>query len=192
MTKDNFTEKISLWLDNELSPTEVAELQAHLADCPVCHQTYQAMQQVDHLFRMVAKQMVAPSPGFTQRFETRLAGHRVAKPWQIWLTLGALLLGTLFLFGLAGLLGGLTLVSVSVSVINVGWFYQWLVTFMESVDTLCFFLNVGALFLKASFLTMQQPIFWGCLLIGIIITWLWARLMRALAQRSAPIVNLIF
>ena len=36
MTHNKYTEQISMWLDNELSPDEVNELQNHLAECSGC------------------------------------------------------------------------------------------------------------------------------------------------------------
>lgn len=191
MMKDTFTEKISLWLDDELSPVEVTELQTHLASCPACRQTYEAMQHVDRLLRTAAGVMVAPHPGFPQRFEARLARHHSPKPWQIWLTLGALLVGTLLFFGAWGVVGGLTLLSISASVLDVGLFYQWLVVFIESVDSLRVFLNLGALFLKASFITMQQPLFWGCLLVGVATTLLWVRAVQTLSRRAVSTIQLM-
>jgi len=66
MTKDTFTEKISLWFDDQLSPAEVAELKDHLSGCPSCRQTYSAMQQVDQVLQAAARVMAAPQPGFSR------------------------------------------------------------------------------------------------------------------------------
>jgi predicted anti-sigma-YlaC factor YlaD len=179
-------------LDNELSPNEVAELQAHLAQCPACRHTYEAMQQVDHLFRAAAARMVAPGPGFTRRVEARLAQHHPSKPWQIWLAVGALLFGTLSLFGIWAVVSGLTLVTIGASLLDVGIFYQWLVTFIESATSLRVFFNLGGLFLKASFITMQQPLFWGGVLFSLSILWFWVRVMRSLSRRITLPVEFVF
>ena len=192
MTKDNFTEKISLWLDDELNLTEVAELQDHLSACPACCQSYEAMKHIDQLFRMAAMQMAAPMPGFSQRFEARLAQHSPAKPWQIWLALGALLGGTIFFFGAWVVVGGIALLSVSASVLDAGLYYQGLAAFIETVDNLRVFLNLGALFLKTSFITMGQPVFWGCILIALGMTWLWVRALQNLSRRTITNIQLIF
>jgi hypothetical protein len=134
--KDSYTKKISLWLDDELNPTEVTELKAHLAGCSTCRQTYEAMRRVDHLLHTAATVMAVPSSGFVERFEMRLVQYRPDKPWRIWLALGGLLLGTLFVFSAWAIVGGVALVGVSISLLDVGLLYQWLATFIESVDML--------------------------------------------------------
>ncbi len=192
MTEDRFTEKISLWLDDELNPTEVIELQAHLTDCPTCCQTYAAMQHIDKLLRTAATQMAAPMPGFSQRFETRLAQHSPAKPWQIWLTLGALLGGTILFFGAWLVIGGMALLSAGASMLDVGLYYQALAALIETVDKLRVFINLGALYLKVSLITMGQPIFWACILIALSMTWLWVRTLKNLPQRATANIQLIF
>lgn len=192
MTKDTFTEKISLWLDNELDPAEVSELQSHLAGCPVCRQTYEAMRQVDHLLQTAAKQMAPPRPGFNQRFETRLARHRPGRPWQIWLTMGALSLAALLVFFGWAIVEGMALEADSTSIFEANFYYQGVVAFIESADTLRFFLNLATLFLKTSFILMQQPLFWGGVLIAMTTIWLWVRLLQTLPRRATANVQLIF
>lgn len=187
-----FAEQISLWLDNELGPAEVSRLQAHLAGCPICRQAYEAMQRVDRLLRTQATVMVAPNPDFRPRFEARLVQPQPIKPWQIWLTLIALFSGTLFLFGAWAILGSITLVSVSTSVLDAVVFHQWLTAFIESVESLRVFLNLGGLFLKVSLITMGQPIFWISTLIAIGLIWLWLRIIQVISQHSTPTINLVF
>jgi predicted anti-sigma-YlaC factor YlaD len=182
MSMDQYTEKISLWLDNELSPGEVTELEAHLADCPACHQTYEAMQRVDRLFRTAARQIVIPAPGFTRRFETRLAQQRPVKPWQLWLTLGALLSGTVLIFSAYAIVGGIALLGVRTTAVDAGLYYQGVITFLESVDQARIYLNLSSLFVKASLLTMSQPLFWVSTMIIITIIGLWLRIWRGLSQ----------
>jgi len=182
MSMDQFTEKISLWLDNELSPAEVTELEAHLTDCPACRQTYEAMQRVDRLFRTAAHQMVIPAPGFTRRFETRLAQQRLVKPWQLWLTMGALLGGTVLIFSTWAMIGGIALLGVRTTAVDARLYYQGMIAFLETVDQARVYFNLSSLFVKASLLTMSQPLFWVGTMIIITIIGLWLRIWRGLSQ----------
>lgn len=191
MKKDAFTEKLSLWLDNELSPTEVVELKAHLDSCPACRQAYQAMQRVDNLLRLAATTIAAPSPGFNQQFETRLAGYRPGRPWQIWLAIGGLLTGTLLFGGAVAVVGGLAVVNLSGTGLEADWFYQWLAAGIESVTNLRVLINLGGLFLKATFITMGQPLFWLCVLMAISMAWLWVRVMQTVSRRATPTVEFV-
>ncbi len=182
--KDEYTEKISLLLDGELNATEATELKAHLADCLTCRHTYQAMQHVHQLLRNAATVMAAPKPGFPHRFQVRLA-HRRGKPWQVALAIGALLLGTLFLVSAWAVMGGITLVTMSAAVFDVSFVDQWLVTFIELVGRLRVFFNLGSLFFKAAFITIQQPLFWGCVVVAVILMGLWVRVMQLLSRGVA-------
>jgi hypothetical protein len=61
------------WLLNEqpLTPEQKRELQTHLKDCTHCT----ALAEVN--LELHSVKMVAPAPGFTARFQARLAGQRV-------------------------------------------------------------------------------------------------------------------
>ena len=184
MEHDTFTEKISLWLDEELSAPEVAELEAHLAGCPACQQTHQTMQRVDTLLHSGSKVLIAPAPGFVQRFETRLAQQQTREQGHVWLGLGVLLLGTICLF----ILGGVILypfVSAGVNMIGLSALFVWLAEFIESANAVGLWLRLVGLFLKASFITMSQPLFWLGVLGAVGVAWLWLRLLK-LAYRRIP------
>ena len=191
MKNDTFTEKISLWLDNQLNPNEVAELKAHLNDCTACQQAYETMQRVHHLFRSAATRMAAPNPGFTQRFEARLAHHRPASLWQVWLTIGVLFLGTFFVFGVWVIGEGIALIGVSSYVLDAGLLNQWLAALIESAADLRFVLNLGTLLLKASYLMMSQPIFWGGVISAVSLIGFWVWVMRTLSRRSPSSIQML-
>lgn len=190
MSNDTFTEKISLWLDDQLSPAEVTELKNHLAHCQHCRQVYQSIQQVHRLFHSAGRQMAAPAPRFSQRFEARLARHRARKPWQLWLAMAALLLGALFV-GAWALVSSLTVVSLGFYLLDADLLYRWLITFIESVAGLRLFLRLSAIFLRASYATMGQPIFWGYVVIALGLVWLWVRSIQKLARRAFVQVDLL-
>lgn len=189
MSHDTFTEKISLWLDNELSHPDVAELQAHLADCPACQQTYQALQRVDALLRSQATIVVAPAPGFTVRFESRLAQQQARHNGHVWWGLGVLLVGTMFLFIIAGVVLG-TYVSAGFNLVGIDILYKGLAGLIASANTLVAWLNLAGLFLKASLITMTQPLFWGCVLVAVGMAWIWLRLLK-IVNRTVTVELLI-
>jgi len=190
MNHETFTEKMVLWLDNGLNAPEITELQAHLAGCPTCQQTYQTLQRVETLLRGGSKIMVGPPPGFTARFEMRLAYHQVRNGGHLWWGFGVLLLGALFLF----IIGGLA-VSALVSS-GAGWldgaiFYSGLVGLIQLANTLGVWLNLVGLFVKASLLTMSYPTFWGCALAALALAWLWLRVLKYVNRPVATSVELL-
>jgi predicted anti-sigma-YlaC factor YlaD len=192
MITDAFTEKLSLWLDNELSPAEVTELKSHLESCPACRQTHQAMQQVHTLFLSAAATLAAPSPGFAHRLELRLAQRRAVKGWQIWLAVAGLLLGPLFFIGGLAVVGGLSLLNLSSAWLDAGIFYQWLTEFIDSATSLRVLLNLAGLLLKAAYVTIQEPLFWVCVLVALVMMALWVRVMHTISQRSISTAEFIF
>lgn len=191
MNEEKLTEQISLWLDDELSQDEITELQTHLANDPASRHTLEAMQHVDQLLHTAAAHMVLPSSGFTQRFEVRLTHYRTPKPWQTWLAMAALLGGTVSLFTIWAVVSGIALLSIGTTLLDASIVYQGLVTFIQSVNHLEGYLSLGTLLLKTSFITMQQPFFWVCLLIAVSLIGLWVWIMRMLSHRTTTPPQLV-
>lgn len=191
MNHDSYTEQISLWLDNELSPTDASQLQAHLAECPVCRQTQQAMVHLDQMFRQAANLMAAPLPGFGQRLEVRLAHYHPASRRRLLFGMSVLLLGTLALALLGGVLAGLVLFNTGSSLLDVGLIVNGLRNLFEAINTAAAWINLAGVFLKASLLTMGQPLFWVCALVAIAAGWLWLRMLNSLNRRPAATVELM-
>jgi hypothetical protein len=190
MAHEPFTEKISLWLTNELSDPEIAELQAHLADCSICQHTYQAWQQVETLLHAGSTMVMGPASGFTSRFESRLAHHHARNGGHIWLGFGVLLLGTLFLFIIGGIVAA-TLVSAGAGLVDVDTLYRGLARLIESANTVGVWLNLVALFIKVSLITMSQPLFWVSTLMAVGMVWLWLRLLKFLNRQSLATIELL-
>lgn len=191
MNHDSYTEQISLWLDNELSPTEASQLQAHLAECPLCRQTQQAMVHLDQMFRQAANLMAAPLPGFGQRLEVRLAHYHPASRRRLLFGMSVLLLGTLALALLGGVLAGLVLFTTGSSLLDVDLIVNGLRNLFEFINTAAAWFNLASLFLKASLLTMGQPVFWVCALVAVAAGWLWLRVLNSLNRGPAAPVELL-
>lgn len=189
MKPDTFTEKISLWLDDELSPAEVTELQQHLAGCPACQQVHQTMVQVHSLLHQASTIMAEPAAGFTTRFESRLA-HHPQKTWQMWLGLSVLLLSTLTFFAVGAILAWLSLVGASSNLIDLSAVYYGLALLGATVNDLRALANFAGIGLKVALLTMLQPLFWLYLFVAIGLGALWVRLMQGLYRRAEIPVQL--
>jgi len=103
MAKQNH-QPFETWIFSEetLSASEAQALQAHLQHCEDCRQLSNAWQEVETQFRLAPP--LKPAPGFTQRWQVRLAAdQRRAQRWQ---TLSILLFsvgGAMLLFVLLGM-----------------------------------------------------------------------------------------
>jgi predicted anti-sigma-YlaC factor YlaD len=95
-------------LDGDLSSIQRRELVEHLAACPSCQSTWDALNDTQRLLN--AEPMAAPRPGFTGRFRTRLAA-RHSRARMVW---GAVVLGfsALSIVAVVALVGALTLGTV--------------------------------------------------------------------------------
>jgi hypothetical protein len=104
---DQYTEWMSLAQDGMLSSTQTRLLHGHMAVCPPCQTTWEAMNLVSQM--MHAAPMVAPAPGLALRVQKRLEYHQERRRRAV---TGLLLgLGTLVILVLAlpSLIGALWL-----------------------------------------------------------------------------------
>lgn len=190
MMNDQYTEKISEWFDNELKPDEVAELQAHLASCSACRQTYESMQHVHTLLLSAATHMAAPSQGFVRHVEAQLAWRQAHKPWHIWVALGALLIGTLLFWGAWAVSGGLLLMNAGGSALDANVLYQGVTIIFESAASLRTFANICLLLWKTGLFLVGQPLIWLLIITSVCATWLWLRVLQLLSRRPANSIEL--
>ncbi len=106
MECDTYQEQMSLWLDDQLAKDEIRHIEVHVAYCTSCRTSLDALRRVDRL--LDAAPMIAPVPGFTERFQARLvARRRRNRTWAGLLTLTiatlVLLLGATFILAASGL-----------------------------------------------------------------------------------------
>lgn len=59
---------------NDLSPEEEQTLQEHLQDCPSCREFAESLWEMES--RLKAQTILSPEPGFSQRWQARLAQER--------------------------------------------------------------------------------------------------------------------
>lgn len=173
-----YLEKISQWLDHELAPADVTELQAHLSQCPACQETYLAVRRADTLLRRAATVMVEPIPGFTTRFESRLAAYRPGRSWQAWLALSVLLLGSFGVLAAVALLGGVALLNFWANLLNFQISYYLLGQLGQLVYQTRNLVTLITVLLQLGFTVVRHPLFWVSLPVAGALGWLWLRLMK--------------
>lgn len=191
MAEDKFTEKLSLWLDDELEEAEVAQLHAHLQQCAACQKTYSEMQHLDQWLRGVATVMVSPSAEFKQRVEAGLAQVQPQQTWQLWLAMLALAVGAVLIFGVWGLASGVTLYGIGLTLLDVRLVNEGLLAIISTADNFRLYLVISGLFLKTGLITMQQPLFWGLVIVAAAAALFWIRLLRRLVERGVNTVGLM-
>ena len=154
-----------------LTPGARRELEAHLATCGECQVTWAALSEVQRLFAL--EPMAAPRPGFTGRFQARLA-QRQARPRVIW---GAVALG-LGAVGAAALVVPLGL-GLIVSAVRVAQQPATALALAASLSAAVEFFDTvaGALYLAVRALvetTAANPLAWaaGALALGLTVVWL--------------------
>ena len=106
MECDTCQEQMSLWIDDQLTPNEIQEIEAHAATCPSCRASLDTLRRLDRL--LASAPMVSPLPGFSDRFQAKLVTRRRRRrTWAGLLTLSlatlALSLGAALLLMLSGL-----------------------------------------------------------------------------------------
>jgi anti-sigma factor RsiW len=108
MECDTCQEQMSLWIDDQLTPNEIREIEAHAAACPSCRASLDTLRRLDRL--LTSAPMVSPLPGFSDRFQAKLVTRRRRR--RTWAGLLTLMLATLALSlgaALLLMLSGLTL-----------------------------------------------------------------------------------
>jgi predicted anti-sigma-YlaC factor YlaD len=93
MECDTYQEQMSLWIDGQLTEDEIRHIETHAAACASCRTYLDALRRLDRL--LSAAPMIAPVPGFTERFQARLVTRR--RRSRTWAGLLTLTLATLVL-----------------------------------------------------------------------------------------------
>jgi anti-sigma factor RsiW len=172
---DSFIEWMSLALDGMLGPTETRLLHGHIASCPSCADTWEAMHHVSSLLR--AAPIAEPQSDFVKRFEARLAyraeQRRRTLVWML-LGIGAIVLALLALPSLVGVLrltGQLVLPYQVIAYARdtMNWLYLVTNAFLEAAWTLIRFActgpNAGACLLLAA-LAASMVVLWTRLVVS--------------------------
>lgn len=164
-----------------LAPASRRELEAHLAECGECQAVWTSLSEVQRLLR--AEPAVAPRPGFSGRFQARLAQRR-ARPRLLWgglaLGLGAVSAAALVVpVGLGVILAGVRAAQEPATALAVMASLSATAAFAETV--------LGALFIAARSVletAAASPLTWAASLAGLALAALWVYVMRHLPQKG--------
>lgn len=181
MNHKPFQDLMHAVLDGELASASRRDLEAHLAECGECQSTWTSLSEVQRLLR--AEPPMAPRPGFSGRFQARLAQRR-ARPRLLW---GGLVLG----------LGAVSAAALVVPV-GLGVIFTALRAAQEPTTALALIasLNATATFadtvLSALFIAARSmletaaasPLTWAASLAGLALAALWIYVMRHLPRKG--------
>ena len=168
--------RMSLALDRMLPAGEERELQAHLANCPICQAEWEALQSVSHLLAQAP--LASPGVDLALRVEERLHRQRVRRRWVLGLVASCLWLG----LALSSFTGGSALL---------GWLLlQQPMLVSVGMQVLARLLLVGQAALRALWLLATSlPSSWltmgitGCLVPALMLVCLWAWLALSPQQQ---------
>ncbi len=181
---DLYLEKISLWLDNRLDAAESAALEAHLRLCPTCRQTHAAMQMVDAQLRQAAQTVLDPSPGFTRQVEARLDSYRQSHR-RLWAGMVILLVGSLVLVGVTVAAASVSLLTLGQALTDPAMLVYGLRRVGEFTHQFWLVADLLRLVVRVALAAVQQPLFWGMVLVSFLLTGLWVKILRSLYRRTA-------
>jgi predicted anti-sigma-YlaC factor YlaD len=167
-----------IFSDDPIKPEEQAYLTEHLQSCEDCRRLSMVMNEIEHTF--INTPAPAPAPGFSQRWQKRLAHHRQSRQQQrMWIF-------TLGLFGVASLL---TMVIVLLEWNQINWFFE-ISKFVANFSQLAARINQFWVVFRS--ITRTLPIFVPIMLvfgvgslsasIALIVTWL-----NAMVQLYQPV-----
>jgi predicted anti-sigma-YlaC factor YlaD len=180
MECDAYREWMSLSLDGQLAQVEEQQLKAHVAICSSCRAVLADLRHVDRLLNDAP--MVGPAPGFTARFEARLAARR--RRHRTWAGFVILSLATLgIMLGMMSLLAipGLTLwENLSAS----GLLPKGVSLMLELGKAAASTLNLAWLVVSALARGMRHPVFIVYVMGTAILFVAWTQIV---ARRVAPV-----
>ncbi|MDM8518567.1 hypothetical protein QUF64_00865 [Anaerolineales bacterium HSG6] len=187
MNRDDFAEKVSQWLDDELPHTEVAELKIALDESDEHRQIYQELKEVDDMLTFAGAEIAAPMAGFNERFEARLAQNQTTGKQKKWLAVVALFLGATFLstLVLSVLINGALSMAGNAPALDVETVSQWQIVLINSINYVLTIANLFGVLLKASLITMTQPLFWACAFASALLAGGWFRLIQLLHRQQS-------
>jgi anti-sigma factor RsiW len=168
-------------LDGALAPADRRALEAHLADCASCQAAWTSLSAVHRLFK--AEPLAAPRPGFSGRFQARLAQRR-SRPHVMW---GALGLGL-----------GAVAASALVVPLGVGAVLAAVRTAAQPATSLALMVSAGAVvgFLSAladalliaaravAEALLPNPLTWAAAVLALALTGVWLYVMRRLVPEG--------
>ncbi len=173
MTKPSL-DRMQAALDGELSPDEQAQLERQLAESPEARARWTALSEVSQL--LGAAPMAGPRPGFSKRFQARLAERR-SRPKVLW---GVLVLGVTAPVGLtviALLLAGSLVTALMLAPSPADWMSAQVTgAAMNLADARAISSTLATSAYAVSGWALSQPLTWLFITLGgaVVAAWLYA------------------
>jgi len=181
MNHKPFHEWMHALLDGDLAPASRRELEVHLGECGECQATWTTLSEVQRLLR--AEPPLAPRPGFSGRFQARLAQRR-SRPRLMWggLALGLGTVGAAALVVPVGLGVFIAALRVAQEPATVLALVASLNVTLAVADTVFSALQIAvrALFESA----VSNPLTYAFSVVGLALAVLWLYVMRRLPQKG--------
>lgn len=175
---DEYTDKIILYLDGELSPAEATDLEIHMASCSACEAEFEALAKLDRLF--AAAPMVVPPPNFVSTFEVKLEQRLNRRKTLVGATVIGLLLTALLGVGLwYG-------VTQKVNLLDLGQLFHLLSFLSPLVEVAATVLKVLSLTAGGLLALTRHPVFWGYVTVSVGIVSLWMQILRRVNLAQQP------
>lgn len=185
MECDTHREQISRWLDNQLAEDEIRELKVHTATCPNCQAALTSMRLVDQFLTSVP--IMAPAPGFTSRFQTRLVARR--RRHRTWAGLMILVFATMALFWGATAFLAVSGLALWENLASSGLLTQGVGLVLDLGKAVAASLKLVWLVFRSLAQGMRHPAFVAYAVATAILSAFWTQIVtrRALAHGSVPI-----
>lgn len=181
MECNTYREQMSLWIDDQLNQDQIQRIEAHVAVCPACRATLDAFQQVDRLFSSIP--MMSPVPGFSARFQVRLAARRRRR--RTWAGLATLIVATLALLGGTSILIALSGLALWGSLTTSGMLTQMISLLLDLGKAVAASLSLVWLILRALAQGLRHPVFIAYVVATAVLLVVWSQIAmhRTLAYR---------
>ena len=174
--------KMSLWLDGRLDPTQIEQMETHIAVCPICRATFVAWRRADAM--LASTPTVLPSPGFSARFQTRLAARpRRRYVWAGLVTMAVASVG-LWLATVAPM--AVSGVAVWQAMSAGPLWGQAVGIFLALREAGVTFVDFALLVTRALEHTIRHPAFVAYTLVTVILVMSWARIVGGRVRAFSP------
>lgn len=185
MNCDAYQKQMSLLFDQQLTQEEMREVEAHTAACPSCHTALEALRHVDRL--LASAPMMSPRPGFSVRFQARLAARR--RRHRTWAGLITLTLATLALTLSAMALLAVPGLALWESLSASGLLTQSIGLLLDLGGAGVALLKLAWLILSALARGLRHPVFVAYLVATAILAVAWTQVVTHRVIAHHPIIN---
>ena len=174
--------RMSLWFDGRLDPTQIEQMEAHIAVCPICRATFVAWRRADRM--LASTPTVLPSPGFVARFQTRLAARRRRRyVWAGLVTLAVASVGLWLAVVAAGRSPGTRFPKAKSAS---GLWGQMVGIFLALGEAGVIFVDFVLLVTRALEHSIRHPAFVAYTLVTVILLVSWARIVGGRVRAYSP------